>query len=79
MSNKKLTDDGLLELDIDPNFNTWVDRLMRALYDWRNARLPYGSRRAGIAESPQRVWPRASQSHLGAIPSRSCRSCARPA
>ena len=51
MSNKKLTDDELLELDIDPNFNTWVDRWMRALYDWRNARLPYGSRRAGILEA----------------------------
>ena len=51
MSDKGMTDDELLESGIDPEFNTRVDRWMSALYDWRNARLPYGSRRAGFMEA----------------------------
>ena len=51
MSNKELTDEELLELGYDPDFGNWVDRWMRELGDWRDARLPYGSRRAGFTEA----------------------------
>jgi hypothetical protein len=51
MSDKGMTDDELLELGVDPDFNNRVDRWMTALTDWRETRLQFGSRRAGILEA----------------------------
>jgi len=51
MSNKELTDEELLELGYDPDFDNWVDRAMRAIDDWRDARLPHRSRLAGLLEA----------------------------
>jgi len=56
VSDKELTDEELLELGVDPDFNNRVDRWMTALTDWQEARLPFGSRRAGFMEAFTRTY-----------------------